>query len=351
MARISIIIPVYNVEDYLAECLDSVLAQTMPDFEAVCVNDGSTDSSLQILKDYAARDGRIKVVSKRNGGLSSARNAGIKRSTGEYLCFLDSDDTLLPWACERICDLMDRDASDVLTFGAIPYPHQDDDDFRYLEMVLSPRDAFYDGFDPKLLFGEWSHPYVWRTAIRSAFLRRAGLMFDESLAFGEDEAFYFALYPRAERVGLSSLKLLNYRANRSGSLMRKKTDPDWKVGAHLEIVDRVLADWAENGFAMQFPLEILKWSCEFLFNDLLRLPDDRCCEYAGRLRELWEECLPAHALGEFSDDPVYCRALDAIAHDPAQLRGLARKKLLADFVRRSCGRKKMIAQLPAILRS
>ena len=65
MARISIIIPVYNGEDYLAECLDSVLAQTMPDFEAVCVNDGSTDPSLQILKDYAARDGRIKVVSIR----------------------------------------------------------------------------------------------------------------------------------------------------------------------------------------------------------------------------------------------------------------------------------------------
>lgn len=351
MARISIIIPVYNVEDYLAECLDSVLAQTMPDFEAVCVNDGSTDGSLQILREYESRDPRIKVVSKRNGGLSSARNAGIRRSTSQYLCFLDSDDTLLPWACERICDLMDAHEADALTFGAIPYPHRDDEDFRYLEKVLSPRDAVFDGFDPDLLFKENAHPYVWRTAVKSSFLRRASLLFDETLSFGEDEAFYFALYPRAERVCLSSHKLLNYRAERSGSLMRKKTDPDWKVGAHLEIVDRVMVDWAEAGFALQFPYELLKWSCEFLFNDLLRLPDDRCCEYASRLRGLWEDCLPDHVVREFQSDPVYCNAVHAVAFDPAQLRGTARKRLLADFVRKSQGGRRMLSQLASIIRS
>ena len=92
--KISVIIPVYNVEKYLAQCLDSVIAQSLREIEIICVNDGSKDGSRDILTAYAEKDKRILVLDKANGGLSSARNAGFNVASGKYILFLDSDDFL-----------------------------------------------------------------------------------------------------------------------------------------------------------------------------------------------------------------------------------------------------------------
>ena len=89
---VSVLVAVYNVSTYLRQCLDSLKNQTLKDIEIICVNDGSTDSSLQILEEYAAKDDRIKLVNKINGGLPSARNAGLEIARGEYICFVDGDD-------------------------------------------------------------------------------------------------------------------------------------------------------------------------------------------------------------------------------------------------------------------
>lgn len=92
MPTVSVIIPVYNAEKYLSRCLDSVLSQTMDDFEVLCVNDGSTDSSGDILKQYVAKDKRVRLFSQPNKGVSDARNVGMENSCGKYICFLDADD-------------------------------------------------------------------------------------------------------------------------------------------------------------------------------------------------------------------------------------------------------------------
>ena len=92
--KISIIVPVYNVEKYLKQCLDSVVNQTLKDIEIICVNDGSTDNSLDILNEFSNKDNRVKIINKTNGGLSSARNAGMAVAQGEFIGFLDSDDYL-----------------------------------------------------------------------------------------------------------------------------------------------------------------------------------------------------------------------------------------------------------------
>ena len=99
---ISIIVPVYNVEAYLPQCLDSLINQTYQDLEIICVNDGSTDGSLEILQKYQSKDKRIKVVSQKNQGLSGARNTGISQATGEWIMFVDSDDYLLK-DCVYLC--------------------------------------------------------------------------------------------------------------------------------------------------------------------------------------------------------------------------------------------------------
>ncbi|MDR1592382.1 MAG: glycosyltransferase [Prevotellaceae bacterium] len=92
MSRFSIIIPVYNVEKYLRECLESVVNQIFADFEVICVNDGSTDNSLSVLEEFAAKDDRLHIITQQNAGLSAARNTGIRAAQGDYLFFLDSDD-------------------------------------------------------------------------------------------------------------------------------------------------------------------------------------------------------------------------------------------------------------------
>ena len=93
---VSIIVPVYNVEEYLRECVDSILNQTYSDVEVILVDDGSTDQSGNICDEYAKMDSRIKVIHKKNGGVSAARNTGIGEASGEYLMFVDSDDAIHP---------------------------------------------------------------------------------------------------------------------------------------------------------------------------------------------------------------------------------------------------------------
>ena len=100
MPKISVIIPIYNVEKYLSQCLESLLNQTYTDWEAICVNDGSSDGCEEIVKQYAERDPRIKIITQDNQGLSMARNNGLKKATGDYIYFLDSDDSIHPQCLE-----------------------------------------------------------------------------------------------------------------------------------------------------------------------------------------------------------------------------------------------------------
>lgn len=116
MPAISVIIPIYNVEKYLRRCLDSMLAQTFTDWQAVCVNDGSPDGCAEILAEYAARDARFTIVTKENGGLSDARNAGFPHATGEYIMYLDSDDFIHPQTLEIAYYFAQRDGSDIVSF-------------------------------------------------------------------------------------------------------------------------------------------------------------------------------------------------------------------------------------------
>ncbi|WP_303840096.1 glycosyltransferase [Selenomonas ruminantium] len=111
---ISVIIPVYNVEDYLRECLDSVVGQTYKNLEIIVVDDGSTDSSGQICDEYANKDERIKVIHKENGGLSDARNAGLDICTGEYIGFVDSDDYIKSIMYERMYNVAEKENADIV---------------------------------------------------------------------------------------------------------------------------------------------------------------------------------------------------------------------------------------------
>ena len=116
MPKISVIIPVYNAEQYLRKCLDSVVSQTFRDIEIICVDDGSTDGSGAILDEYAAKDNRIVVIHQANAGVAAARNTGLKSAQGEYLAFLDSDDAYNPQLCELAYNRACQSGADIVKF-------------------------------------------------------------------------------------------------------------------------------------------------------------------------------------------------------------------------------------------
>ena len=116
--KVSVIIPVYNDEKYLAECLDSVTKQTLSDIEIICINDASTDASLTILTQYAANDARIRIINYiENKSASQARKDGVLMSSGEYIMFMDADDSIELTACEELASAMDKYQVDILQFG------------------------------------------------------------------------------------------------------------------------------------------------------------------------------------------------------------------------------------------
>jgi glycosyltransferase involved in cell wall biosynthesis len=119
MKKISVVVPVYNVENYLQRCIDSIIAQSYKNLEIIIVNDGSTDKSGEICDNYKKQDIRIKVIHKENGGLSSARNVGIEASTGEYIAFVDSDDWIVGDIYEHCINIFETEQCDVVDFKVV----------------------------------------------------------------------------------------------------------------------------------------------------------------------------------------------------------------------------------------
>ena len=131
MVKISVIVPVYNVENYLKKCIDSIINQTFQDIEIICVNDGSTDNSRKILEEYKNKDSRIKIIDKENGGLSSARNAGIKTAEGEFLSFIDSDD----WIDKTMLEKLYKNITGLNSDISICAVHRFDEEKQIIETI------------------------------------------------------------------------------------------------------------------------------------------------------------------------------------------------------------------------
>lgn len=195
MFRISIVVPVYKVEKYLDRCVESLRAQTLSDIEIVLVDDGSPDRCPQMCDDWAKRDRRIRVVHKKNGGLSSARNAGMMAACGTYIGFVDSDDAVSPDMYEKMLAVMEGERVDFVMSDYIRVPASG---APYLK-TLDIRGGRYAREDicreifPRLIMGE-NLDYgpllsVWHCLYRAEFLRANQLCFDEDVRWSEDNIF------------------------------------------------------------------------------------------------------------------------------------------------------------------
>ncbi len=273
MSRLSVIIPVYNVESWVDRCLESLVSQDFGDFEIVCVNDGSTDGSRERLATWEACEPRLHVIDQPNAGPSAARNAGICVACGDYVSFLDADDRYLPGACGRIVDTLDQTRADVLVFGGRVFPGGTPCP-EWLSESLHPRDVIYDTFTMDLLLREASRPFVWKLALRREFLLSSGILLDEDLRFGEDQLFCFSVFPRARRTALVSDELYEYQVTREGSLMSGlRDDFGTKMLAHNEVVARILANWDADGFLPEHAADLVAFALDFSLYDALKLDD------------------------------------------------------------------------------
>ncbi len=284
--RLTVVVPVYEVEDWVDRCLGSLAAQDFGDFEVVCVNDGSTDGSRERLAAWEARDARVRVVDQENRGLSAARNVGIEAARGDYVCFLDADDRLFPQACGKIVGALDQSGADVLVYGARCWP-SDEGCPDWLVSCLSPRDVVYEGFSMDLLLKEASRPFAWRLALRRDFLRGSGVRFDEGVRFGEDQVFCFAVYPRSRRTALISDALYEYQVGRAGSLMtRLEGDFGAKMLEHNVVLEHILADWDAAGLLRAHAEDLVAFALDFSLYDAVKLPDEQYRPVADGLRAI-----------------------------------------------------------------
>ena len=214
--KFSVIIPVYNVEAYLRDCLDSVLNQTCADLEAICVNDGSTDGSADILNEYAARESRVKVITQPNGGLSAARNAGIKAAEGEYVLFLDSDDWLEVNALEVLSSNLSGE--DMLCFSGRRF-FEETGEFhpadQLAEKTYKSGMAYYN--ENALQHRDFAFVCVVLRAYKRSLLLDNGLWFKEGI-FHEDNLFTPIVCYYVRRVKQIDACLYDYRV-RANSIM------------------------------------------------------------------------------------------------------------------------------------
>lgn len=205
----SIIIPVYNVEQYLCDCLDSVLNQTMSDWEAICVNDGSTDGSAAILEAYAGKDARLIVIEQSNGGLSSARNTGLDAAKGEFVLFLDSDDWLESDALQMLADHLNGE--DMVCFSGRRFfeetgaYHPADS---LAEKVYPTGMEYYN--ENALLHRDFAFVCAVLRLYKRSFLVEHGLRFKEGI-FHEDNLFTPHACYYAHQVKVIDKCLYNYR--------------------------------------------------------------------------------------------------------------------------------------------
>ncbi|BDH03525.1 bifunctional glycosyltransferase/CDP-glycerol:glycerophosphate glycerophosphotransferase [Streptomyces seoulensis] len=242
MPRFSVIVPAYEVQAYLAECLDSVLTQSYPDFELIAVDDRSPDGCGAIIDEYAARDPRVRAVHlAENAGLGPARNAGLAEAAGDYLLFLDGDDTLTPHTLRAVADRIERTGEpDVLVFD-YARTHWDGTTLRNR---LADR-LTEDGPAPFTLADRPGLLRVlmvaWNKAYRREFVTREGLTFPPG--FYEDTPWTFPALMTAGSIATLDRVCVHYRQRRRGSILRTTSPRHFDV---FDQYDRVFAHLAER---------------------------------------------------------------------------------------------------------
>lgn len=279
---ISILIPVYNREQYLRKCLDSACFQTYTNIEIICVNDGSTDSSADILAEYEAKDSRIIVITQENQGLSGARNSGMKAVSGEWICGLDSDDWLELDALEKLVPLLDADI-DCLLFERNYIWKNPEDDRKVKRIDFEGKYAITEEL---LMAGVNAnfHCKLWRTD----FLRERGVSFLHGKLY-EDVHFAFCTLPWTRNVYFTTQRLINIRRNHEDSIMMTTfTRNNERLLDCCDVYEAIFEYYQKQGYRQwrgtNSPTDLEMWMAQKCFIFIHSFAP------YGKLEEGWLQC-------------------------------------------------------------
>lgn len=268
--KVSVVIPVYNVEKYLVECMDSVINQTFKDIEIICVNDGSTDDSLAILEYYAKLDDRIKIITQENRGLGNARNVGMRHASGDYLVFIDSDDYISLDTIAKLYNNSLSNGSDIVIFkiarfdneGNVNYklPGFDFDDF-FEEVDFNNFSFTYSDIKKYVMNASFSACLKFYK--KEIFDKQDDLIFPEGIAY-EDVPFHIKIMLYANKISFVPEFLYYYRFNPNSIINTSSNGDDIFI-----ICDMVESFLRKNYYYAEFKEEFELFKISQIFNYLL----------------------------------------------------------------------------------
>lgn len=298
--KATIVVPVYNSARSIRRCLDSLLAQSERSVQVICVNDGSVDDSLGVLRQIAQTDDRVLVIDQENAGVSCARNAGIDAADGAVVFFVDADDYIDAQTVGRVLQAMESADAEVAVFGGVCEPS--DAAPKRVQQLMSPKASTFGARDPRLLFHANAQPYACRVAFSRELLNREGIRFAPGLALGEDVVFQFAAYALARKTVVMPDKFYHYVMESAsathefnGAEARAK-----KLDAHMRMLEEVLEDWAAYGLLDLCPGELITWFLDLIVFDLARLDADGFRRVASRVNRAFTTFLGT----EWADMPA-----------------------------------------------
>lgn len=219
--KVSVVVPVYNVEDYLDKCVKSIVSQTYENLEIILVDDGATDRSSRICDQWAVKDNRIKVIHKKNGGLSSARNAGMDNATGNYIMFEDSDDWLEVELIEKCVNRIQKSMADMVIFG---YKKVDEIGNCLEELTFGSQNLSKKEMTNQLFkrITEMSFGYAWNKMYDLNSIRKSGIKFDSGIVDREDLVFNMQLLKYLNKI--SYLEFVGYSYLQRGTSLLHNAD-------------------------------------------------------------------------------------------------------------------------------
>ncbi len=277
---VSIIIPVYNAAQYIKKCLLHIITQKYKNLQIICIDDGSTDNSLSIIKEIANGDKRIDYTTSQNKGPAHARNTGLNMAKGEYISFVDADDFVEDNMYTSLVDIAETNDADIVVFGGWPYPNNSTTP-EWISRKMASSNAVYEGQSEvvkALFFEENSRPFLWLHFIkRELFEKPSKIRFNEEMDLGEDQVFQFEYFPRASKVVFTDKRLYTYRWNQEGSLMWTYNNKHLtKFEKHIKLVETVFKNWSKSGYR-DIEGYLPDWAVNFLYYDLKNLP--KCFQY------------------------------------------------------------------------
>lgn len=241
---ISVIIPIFNDQEFLETSLNSVLSQTYTDLEVICVDDGSTDTSLQIAKKIAKLDSRLKIFSKNNGGVSSARNFGLKFARGEFIFFMDGDDTLPPAALKTLLFLIKKDESDAAV-GQIAVSYEAHEELKESDLSYYRIDRV-GTFDVTDSLIDSFHSSSCGILFRKNLIEKYDLAYPEGLHY-EDAYWHWVYFSKCKKVCFTKDLVYNYIRHSSSIMSSTFEGKESLAIQHLFIGEKILIFWQKEG--------------------------------------------------------------------------------------------------------